>query len=507
MKTRSCSSTLVTTLFAVAITAPGLAQEQSQAAGSVTGKVTAKKHHHYKLVDMGTFGGPSSDTEDSLKVLNHRGMVAGRADTSTLDPNYPNSCLFCGPYIDHAFIWQDGNLVDLGALPGPNSSGAHWMSESGLTAGFSELSDQIDPLLNRPEMHAVLWKNGQVIDLGTLEGGYESVAFSVNSHGQVAGISQTLVPDPFNFLGTQQRTFLWERGVMQDIGTLGGPDAGLVGSEGNVEMNEKGQIVACSYINYTPNPATGIPTFDPFLWDKKKGMRDLGGLGGTMGCAIDINNHGDVVGYSNLPGDTASHPFVWVAPGPMQDLGTLGGNVGFSIWANESGEVVGSATNGDQAFHGFVWKKGTMIDLGTLDPLPFSFAEWINASKQIVGKATSSDFSTQIAVLWENGGPPEDLNTLVSPGSNLVLNEARNINDRGEISGGATDTEGNNRAFLLIPCDENHPDIKDCDYSLVDAAPAARRPAEANQGRQVPKAFLQKLGTRRFGIRRPATGA
>src|SRR5215467_272604 len=79
------------------------------------------KHHHYQLIDIGTFGGPTSATQDELQVLNRRGMVAGGADTSI--PNHPNACVFCGsPFISHAFQWQNGVLKDLGALPGPNSS-------------------------------------------------------------------------------------------------------------------------------------------------------------------------------------------------------------------------------------------------------------------------------------------------------------------------------------------------------------------------------------------------
>ena len=54
-------------------------------------------------------------------------------------------------------------------------------------------------------------------------------------------------------------------------------------------------------------------------------------------------------------------------------------------------------------------------------------------------KVACSNFSVQIAVLWESGNPAVDLNTLIPPGSNLLLTEARNINDRGEISGGAVD--------------------------------------------------------------------
>jgi probable HAF family extracellular repeat protein len=436
------------------------------------------KHHHYKLIDMGTFGGPSSGTQDELKFLNSRGMVAGFADTPTPDPNYPNSCLFCGPFIEHAFLWQNGGLRDLGALPGLNTSAAFGISDSGLSAGFSE-NGEIDPLLGVPEMHATLWKNGQIIDLGTLEGGHESAAFNVNSRGQVAGFSFNLVPDPI--FGTQERTFLWDKHKgMQDLGTLGtGTDAGILPvpplNKGNVEINAHGQVVACSTTNTIINPVTGLPTIDPFLWDKESGMQDLGSFGGTAGCAVNINNNGQVVGYSNLAGDLTYHPFLWVAPGPMQDLGTLGGNLGFAIWVNEAGEVVGSATNqGDQAFHGFLWKKRIMTDLGTLNPLPQSHAEWINSIEQVVGNATSFDFSTQVAVLWENGGPAVDLNTLVPPGTNLQLREARNINDRGEISGGGVTSSGDGRAFLLIPCDEHHLGVEGCDYSTVDTTTVAQ---------------------------------
>src|SRR5215471_13723418 len=86
---------------------------------------------------------------------------------------------------------------------------------------------------------------------------------------------------------------------------------------------------------------------------RKKECWTLVAWGGTNGCAINLNNRGQVVGYLNLAGDTTAHPFLWDR-GVLTDLGTLGGTFGFSNWVNETGEAVGAATTqGDEAFHAF----------------------------------------------------------------------------------------------------------------------------------------------------------
>jgi probable HAF family extracellular repeat protein len=372
----------------------------------------------------------------------------------------------------HAFAWHDGVLTDLGALPGVNTSVANWISVNGLIAGISE-NGLIDPLLGVPEVRAVLWKDGEVIDLGTLEGGFESAASAVNRRGQVAGTFLNTVPDPFSPFGqagTEVHAFLWESGVMKDLGTLGGPETVAY------FVNERGQVVGTSFTSPTANPASGLPTLDPFLWENGK-MLDLGTLGGTSGTPNGLNNRGQVVGLSNLAGDQTAHPFLWTKSGGIQDIGTLGGIFGQANWISEAGEIVGLASiPGDQAFFAFLWKEGVLTNLGAVDRDACSVAWGINSQSQIVGvsaKTCAFAAADRHAFLWD-GGNMIDLNSFLPPGAVLQqLTDAYNINDRGEIVGlgvppGCDDEFACGRIFVLIPCDDNHPSVDGCDYSLVD---------------------------------------
>jgi probable HAF family extracellular repeat protein len=201
-------------------------------------------------------------------------------------------------------------------------------------------------------------------------------------------------------------------------------------------------------------------------------MIDLGTLGGTSGCAINLNNRGQVVGYSNMAGDLTAHPFLWER-GEIKDLGTLGGPSGFANWISEAGEVAGSADNERGQQHAFLWKNGIMTDLGTLPGDSCAQSQAVNSKGQMVGESAPCDFSSARAFLWENGGPMVDLNTLVPSGSRLQLFGAVDINNRGEIVGGGVLVNGDARAVLLIPCDEGHPNVEGCDYSPAEESEVA----------------------------------
>jgi probable HAF family extracellular repeat protein len=419
---------------AAAVALPGQGAAQARTAS-----------YPYRLVDPGTFGGPQSVLNIPAVPLTKQGGLLGSADTTILDADYPNfnpfMTEFPDPYLVHAFEWTRGHLTDLGALPGNNSSSVFEVNGNGVGVGASETATT-DPYTGWPSVNAVMFRNGRVINLGTLPGGYESQANDINDRGQVSGFASNGTLDPYSFFGwgTQSRSFIWQNGVMRDIGTLGGPDAV------STTQNVRGQITGQSYTNSTASPTTGIPTLRPFLWQNGH-MRDLGTLGGTLGFANWLNNAGDVVGFSSLAGDQTVHPFLWKG-NKMIDLGTLGGDNGFAAWANDAGAVAGNADLPDGTHHGFLWRNGHMRDLPPVNNAPCSNGNAVNNRDEVVGNLTDCQGSQLAAAFWSNGHG-YDLNTLVAP-SALHLTSAEYINSRGEIVGHGVLPNGDRRVFLLI---------------------------------------------------------
>src|SRR6201993_5026242 len=138
-----------------------------------------QRHRPYKFIDLGTLGGPVSYESlngEGNQILNDSGVIAFSADTSIPDPNAPDFCFNFHPdgcFITHATRWKHGIVTDLGALPGVNSSAAAAINARGWAAGASQ-NGAIDPVTGGPAIHAVLWKEDEIIDLGTL-GGSESL--------------------------------------------------------------------------------------------------------------------------------------------------------------------------------------------------------------------------------------------------------------------------------------------------------------------------------------------
>jgi probable HAF family extracellular repeat protein len=350
---------------------------------------------------------------------------------------------------------------------------------------------------------AALWKDDKIVNLGTF-GGNHSAAFGINNHGQVVGFALNAIRDSFSLFdlqilgssnGTQARAFLWQNGEMQDLGTLGGPDAWAV------YVNDRGEVAGFSYTNSSPNPITKFPTEDPFLWRNGR-MIDIGTLGGTFGLPTGLNNLGQVIGQSNLAGDQNSHPFLW-EDGRLIDLftNTIGGNPITANALDDAGEIVGAGAFANHPFDAYLWRNGVATDLGAVAGDCISQATAMNSKGQIVGGSLSCDFSTLRSFLWEKGSMV-DLNTLIPPNSGLQLVETFAINDRGEIAGNGVPPGcigglfGTcQHGYVLIPVDEDDTDSSTA-VTESDHAPVNEPPSNTIQSPAAALEAMARLHTR-----------
>lgn len=443
----------------------------------------ASDHYHdiprYRLVDVGSFGGTFGlFSNPGGKVLNRHGTAVGLNSTSAPDPFDPNCFFDC--QVDRAFVRNHGVTTDLGALSNGVSSFPYGINDHGLIVGVSQ-NGAIDPLTGYPQTRGVVWRNGQIINLGTL-GGSQSAANAINRYGQIVGAALTTRPDPFanvaqaacrwlptigpdcaafdfafNALfapaATRTHAVLWINGAIHDLGTLGGPDSTAA------YINDRGQVAGWSYTSYKAGPS-GVPAMHPFVWENGR-MTDLGSLGGTIGAPSFLNERGQVVGVSNLAGDLILHPFLWSRAAGMHDLGTLGGTYAHPDWLNEAGNVVGYSTTADHLGRAFYWHRGHMTNLGTLGTDEASEAFSINNHGLIVGQTFVRGGDDLNGFLSDNGGPLINLNSLVRAGSKLHVIAAVAINDRGEIAGSGRLPNGDIHPIVLIPLDEDAEDPGD----------------------------------------------
>ncbi len=251
----------------------------------------------YTITDLGTLSGETLPFGGGSigNAVNRAGQVTG--DSLVAGPCLHN-CM-------HAFLYSKGKMLDLGTLPGGNSSVGNSINsgKEPEVVGYSDVAGGA--------LHAFLWNAGQMLDLGTFSGGGNSVANAIDQVGDITGNAQIAAG---NF-----HAFLYSRGTMHDLGTLpGGTYSGGYG------------------IN-----------------------RVAGG--------IEVVGYGDVPGDCSLiPFCPPYHAFLY-SQGAMHDLGTLpGGFLSNATAINQFGQITGSADNSEGNFHAFLYEHGGMRDLGTL---------------------------------------------------------------------------------------------------------------------------------------------
>ena len=135
-----------------------------------------------------------------------------------------------------------------------------------------------------------------------------------------------------------------------------------------------------------------------------------------------------------------------------------------------------------------------MTNLGTLNGDDCSAAFHANSKGQIVGNSFSCEGGPSHGFLWQNG-VMTDLNALLPPGSSVTpWGDGAVINDRGEIASLNVLPDGSLHAFLMVPCDEGHPGVEGCDYSMVEVGTVApvQPTVRAIPGPTLPKSSWQR---------------
>ncbi len=288
-------------------------------------------------IDLGTLGGTTTPIG-----INDLGEVVGISS-------------------ERPFLWVNGTMQELALLPGHTSGHARAINNSHQVVGMS-----IPPGLSGfSNARAVLWENGQVIDLNTPATASAGVvlhsAFGINDTGQIVG--RGFKPGLAGF------AFLWDRGVVTELSTLGGDSAvansiNRFGQISGLAENAAGELHAVTWSN-------GV-------------VRDLGGGGGaSFNNASRINDFGQAAGtWTTAAGFI---PMFWDAEGtpvPLPMFGTTG--QAFDI--NNVGQIAGASAGA------VVWHEGSAAVLESLVSVPagvrLSQALAINNVGQVVGQAT-----------------------------------------------------------------------------------------------------------------------
>jgi len=302
-----------------------------------------------------------------------------------------------GQVVGGASLWHDGTLIDLGV------GGANAINDAGQVVGRSgNAAFLITPEDTDGDGAPDRWyrddNQDQVNDLMTVLPFL--AAYDINSSGQVVG-------DKY---GPQDHAVLWQNGQLIDLGP--GVAYGI---------NDAGQVVGADYysslFNFLVSPEDTNGDGTPDLWYRdtnSDGVNDLMATLGQWGTLFNhdsaINAGGQVVGLDGY------FSFVWTPSEPNGSSGTMeylgpsdlnGGDFDTSD-INASGRVVGNkwwSTSGEGGGSagsvGMLWENGDFYDLADLLPADsglsyLSYAKAINDSGWIAGDAltdSGTDFS------------------------------------------------------------------------------------------------------------------
>jgi probable HAF family extracellular repeat protein len=316
-------------------------------------------------------------TRSIAKAFNDSGAIVGFAETADANGNIYAANGFTRLLPQRAFVYRNGEFIDLSALPPLNTahgSEATAINNQGEVAGH---------WTDANGTHAFLYRNGTIVTLGSLSAPDDTTSKTINNSGQVAGNSRVAGGNRF------PHTFLYDQGKFSDIGIL----AGWEWTE-TVDMNDSGTIVGGLRRGNHENAcfiyANGV-------------MKDMGVVGsaGSTSCRVSqINNQGVVVGDSSetpRPPHLESRTAALYENGKMVNLNSLisptdalvRNNVRLknAIAINDRGEII--ATNGSGTYYLLTPVQAS------IDTADYNFESgtqgWASTAEPIINVSTSTE--------------------------------------------------------------------------------------------------------------------
>ena len=298
---------------------------------------------------LGQAAGTSSNASNSssgIATLFKNGQAISLGALSPLDESFGSGISDSGEvagydYLStrqsasHAVIWNNSRITDIHSDSlFPYGSDALGVNNTGTVVGYG--------WPNTADLHAFVYSNGKMVDLGTF-GGSNSNALAINNSGQAVGWSLTS--------SGVTHAFLYSNGVMRDLGVPPGASSSTA-----IAISNNGEILGEIQVGSN----TEISRYSNGAW------AELGtGVTGTVHTrAAGINSSGEIVGSGTFPGvyspRNARKPaipigFIYTG-GTFMDLNTLiPSNSGFHIAAalaiNDAGEILCNATNSNGQMH------------------------------------------------------------------------------------------------------------------------------------------------------------
>lgn len=323
-------------------------------------------------------------------------------------------------------------LTDAADSPEVSDVWAYGLNNRDEAIGFG-----VDSVAGGQPSGAMHWGRGRV---GHQLPGGDGTALDINDAGQVVGAAQG-------------RPVSWKDGQLVELGSLGGGTPRGYASA----INKNGVIVGRSIVTLPSGRDVGRAT----MWRNGKTI-SLGGLfKKDDSVAYDVNDAGVAVGM-NLSFETSEFKAVRWKDGTVAELLPPAGGQSSSVTAINASEVsVGDTYYHNVGSRATAWRGLEPVDLGRFNGNVSTSAMAINASGAVIGNSMDSRTPRYTPIYWASlDASPVDLNTLVPAGCTDAFGNARAleyataINDKGVIVAVAHEYREGGRstfAFRLTP--------------------------------------------------------